>query len=99
MIAKGMEEKELLFYAASAEKGSEHPLGESIIKKAQETGLTIADSERFQAIPGHGIKAVIQGKVVLLAIKFIQNDGVDVASLIGEPGSHYRERPDVYKCG
>lgn len=85
MIAKGMEEKELLFYAASAEKGSEHPLGESIIKKAQETGLTIADPERFQAIPGHGIKAVIQGKVVLLGNqKFMQDEGVDLASLIAE---------------
>jgi len=85
IIGKGMEAKDLLFYAASAEKGSEHPLGESIIKKAQETGLTITDPEQFQTIPGHGIKAVIQGRKVLLGNqKFMQDEGIDLASLINE---------------
>jgi Cu+-exporting ATPase len=85
MIAKGMEAKDLLFYAASAEKGSEHPLGESIINKALDSGLTIAGPEQFQAIPGHGIKAVVQGKTVLLGNqKFIQDEGVDIALLITE---------------
>ncbi|MBI5075039.1 MAG: copper-translocating P-type ATPase [Nitrospirae bacterium] len=85
MIAKGMEEKDLLFYAASAEKGSEHPLGESIIKKAQETGLAIADPEQFQAVPGHGIKAVIRGRAVLLGnLKFMKDEGVDLTALTAE---------------
>jgi P-type Cu+ transporter len=85
LIAKGMEEKDLLYYAASAEKGSEHPLGESIIKKAQDSGLTITDPEQFQAVPGHGIKAVIQGRLVLLGNqKFMQDEGIDLASLIAE---------------
>ncbi len=85
LITRGLEENDLLFYAASAEKGSEHPLGESIIKKAQDMGLTIADPEQFQAIPGHGIKAVIKGRAVLLGNqKFLQDEGVDIASLIAE---------------
>ncbi len=85
VVPKGIDAKELLFYAASAEKGSEHPLGESIIKKALDRGLTIADPEQFQAIPGHGIRAVIQGRAVLLGNqKFMQNEGVELASLIAE---------------
>ncbi len=85
IVPNGIDAKDLLFFAASAEKGSEHPLGESIIKKAQDTGLTIADSEQFQAIPGHGIRAVIQEKKVLLGNqKFMQDEGVDLGNLIAE---------------
>jgi Cu+-exporting ATPase len=85
LIAKGMDEKDLLYYAASAEKGSEHPLGESIRRKAQDMGLTIEDPEQFQAIPGHGIRAVIRGRAVLLGNqKFMQDKGVDVTSLVAE---------------
>ncbi|MBI5632433.1 MAG: copper-translocating P-type ATPase [Nitrospirae bacterium] len=85
LIAKGMDEKDLLFYAASAEKGSEHPLGESIIKRAQDSGLTIADPDQFQAIPGHGIKAVIQGRAVLLGNrKFMQDEGIDISLIIAD---------------
>ncbi len=83
LITDDMDEKDLLFYAASAEKGSEHPLGESVVKRAKEAGLTIADPEHFQAIPGHGIKAVIQGKTVMLGNqKYMQDEGIDLASLI-----------------
>ncbi len=58
--------KEILTLAASAEKGSEHPLGEAIVNKAKEEGLTLFDSKNFQAIPGHGIEATINSKRVLL---------------------------------
>ena len=52
--------------AASAEKGSEHPLGEAIVKKAKEEGLTLADARDFQAIAGQGIEATIDSKRILL---------------------------------
>ncbi len=58
--------KEILTLAASAEKGSEHPLGEAIVNKAKEEDLTLLDSKDFQAIPGHGIEATIDSKRVLL---------------------------------
>jgi Cu+-exporting ATPase len=58
--------KEILTLAASAEKGSEHPLGEAIIKKAKETDLSLFNSKSFQAIPGHGIEATIDSKRILL---------------------------------
>jgi Cu+-exporting ATPase len=85
IIPLGIDAKDLLFYAASAEKNSEHPLGESIIKKSQETGISISDPEQFQAIPGHGIKARIDGKTVLLGNqKLMLDEGTDISALRGE---------------
>jgi len=59
-------EAEILRLAASAEKGSEHPLGEAIVRRAAEEGLVLEDPEAFEAIPGHGIRARIAGRAVLL---------------------------------
>jgi Cu+-exporting ATPase len=58
--------KEILTLAASAEKGSEHPLGEAIVKKAKEENLPLLDPRDFQAIEGHGIEATIDSRRVLL---------------------------------
>ena len=58
--------KEILFLAASAEKGSEHPLGEAILNKAKEENLALLDPKDFQAIAGHGIEALIDSKRILL---------------------------------
>lgn len=60
LVAGGLTKEELLQYAASAEKGSEHPLGEAIVSAAEEKGLTIYPIENFLAIPGHGIEGMIQ---------------------------------------
>lgn len=64
--AAGFTADELLALAAAAEKGSEHPLGEAIVRGAEERFLTLADATDFQAIPGHGISVVIAGRQVLL---------------------------------
>jgi Cu+-exporting ATPase len=56
----------LLQLAASGEKGSEHPLGEAIVRAAEEHGLPLFPAEQFEAIPGRGIQTVIQGSSVLL---------------------------------
>jgi len=57
--------KEILTLAASAEKGSEHPLGEAIVSKAKEEGLGLFESKDFQAIAGHGIEATIDSRRIL----------------------------------
>ncbi|MEE9567814.1 MAG: heavy metal translocating P-type ATPase, partial [Candidatus Binatia bacterium] len=59
VATNGYEDEEVLLLAASAEKGSEHPLGEAIVIKAKETQLELKASADFNAIPGHGIEAVI----------------------------------------
>jgi Cu+-exporting ATPase len=62
----GFDGTALLQIAASGEKGSEHPLGEAIVRSAEERGLELFPVEQFQAIPGRGIRALIQGRAILL---------------------------------
>ncbi len=57
---------EILRLAASAEHGSEHPLGEAIVKTALEKKLEISPASDFNAIPGHGVEASVEGKKLLL---------------------------------
>jgi P-type Cu+ transporter len=67
----------ILQLAASAERGSEHPLGEAIVRAAQERGVALAQPEQFQAIPGQGIAAVVDGQSVLLGtLKLMRERGV-----------------------
>lgn len=59
-----MSEEQLLALAASAEKGSEHPIGEAIVKAATEKDLALTKGEAFKAIPGHGLEVEIDGRNV-----------------------------------
>ncbi len=77
MPAEGYNEEKILGLAASAEKFSEHSLGEAILNKAKERKLAIDDSAHFQAFPGQGIEAEIGGKEVFLGnAKFMETKGV-----------------------
>jgi P-type Cu+ transporter len=66
ITAGDIDENYLLQLAASAEKGSEHPLGEAIVKGAEDRNLEFKRVEAFKAIPGHGIEVTIDGKQILL---------------------------------
>ncbi|MDA8241306.1 MAG: copper-translocating P-type ATPase [Nitrospiraceae bacterium] len=82
LVSRGYSDEEILFYAGSAEKGSEHPLGEAIIKKATEKNVAIKDPEDFEAVPGHGIRAIIDRKKILLGNrKFMEEEGIEVGGL------------------
>ena len=75
-------EEELLMMAASAERGSEHPLGESIVNAAKEKNLSLVDATEFNAIAGHGIEAKVNGKKVLLGnLKLMQEREVPMEDL------------------
>ncbi len=75
-------ENEILLYAASAERGSEHPLGEAIVNKAKEEKLGLKDPTDFKAVPGHGIRAVIDGRKLLLGNEdFMEDEGIDITGL------------------
>jgi Cu+-exporting ATPase len=69
IIVNNISEDEILTIAASAEKGSEHPLGEAIVKGAEEKGLELKEIEKFNALPGHGIEVKIENKDILLGNK------------------------------
>lgn len=66
ITTKGTDQTYLLQIAASAEKGSEHPLGKAIVKDAQDRDLVLKKVEKFKAIPGYGIEVSIEGNKVLL---------------------------------
>ncbi|HOJ10266.1 MAG TPA: heavy metal translocating P-type ATPase [Clostridiales bacterium] len=76
---------DLLQLAASSEISSEHPLGEAIVNMAKKEGLDFLNTDSFEAIPGHGIKAEIQGKLVLLGNNKLMDDrGIDFNVKIAE---------------
>jgi Cu+-exporting ATPase len=66
LSALGLDELGLLSLAASAEKASEHPLGEAVRRAAEERGAAILGASDFEAVPGQGIVAVIAGRRVYL---------------------------------
>lgn len=66
VVTKDMDEALALIYAASAEKGSEHPLGEAIVRAAEERGLRLRPLANFRSEAGHGIEAEIEGHHVLI---------------------------------
>jgi len=70
----GVNEDELLRLVASAERGSEHPLGEAIVKGATERGLLLSNAIDFKALAGHGIAAQIDGHNLLLGNTKLMRD-------------------------
>jgi Cu+-exporting ATPase len=68
--------------AASAERGSEHPLGEAIVRAAQEQGLSLSEPAGFEAITGHGVTAEVDGHQVLLGnLRLMQREKVALNGL------------------
>ena len=80
--AGGVSRERLLRIAASCEKGSEHPLGEAIVKKAEEENLDLLRVDRFEAIPGHGIEASVEGMDVLIGnMKLMDGRGIALGEM------------------
>ncbi|MFW9950173.1 MAG: heavy metal translocating P-type ATPase, partial [Candidatus Thorarchaeota archaeon] len=74
LLGEGYDDNEILFYAGSAEMGSEHPLGRAIIEEANQRALNLVSPSEFDAIPGKGIKTTIKQKVVLIGNEKIMDD-------------------------
>ncbi len=73
----------VLRLAAIAEKNSEHPLGDAIVRGAQDRGLSLAEPETFNSIPGHGIEAKVEGSAVLLGNrKLMKEHSVDFSAMM-----------------
>ncbi len=72
-------EEELLSIAASAEKSSEHPLGEAIVKSAKEKGIALKKIDRFTTIPGQGIEVTIDNmKVYMGNLKLMRDKNIEI---------------------
>jgi len=80
--AAGFDETELLRLAASLERGSQHPLGEAVVRAATERGLPLAEAKDFDAPIGRGVTGTVDGKRLLLgAPRMMAEQGVDIAAL------------------
>ncbi len=74
--------EELLRLAASAERGSEHPLGEAIVRSATEKGLGLSEPAGFEGIAGHGIAADVDGRHILIGnLRLMQRENVALNGL------------------
>ena len=75
----------VLRLTASLERGSEHPLGEAIVKGAQGRNVALAEAKEFAAIPGHGVGGRVDGRAVLLGnAKLMRDRGIAIEALIGD---------------
>ena len=82
-ISRGIGENELLRLAAIAESGSEHPLGQAIVRKARESGLPVSNPESFEAVSGHGLRATYAGHTILIGNrKLMHENGIEVGTRI-----------------
>lgn len=82
-ISRGIGENELLRLAAIAESGSEHPLGQAIVRKARESGLPVSNPESFEAVSGHGLRATYAGHTILIGNrKLMHENGIKVDARI-----------------
>jgi len=82
VASNGMDEKTMLRLAGSVEKSSEHPLAAAIVEGAEKRGLSLPDPSTFNAIPGHGIEATVEGRSLLLGnAKLMRDRKIPLGSL------------------
>ncbi len=85
VTADGFNEDEVLRLAASLERGSEHPLGEAIVKGAEARNLSLEKAAEFAAIAGQGVSGVLEGRTVLLGnARLMRDRGIDISGFTGE---------------
>jgi Cu+-exporting ATPase len=92
----GIEEDELLRLVASAERGSEHPLGEALVRAAQARNLKLSQAIGFHAIAGHGIEAVVDGHKVLIGSKKLIEERGMIWSLMDDQMRMYAKEGKTY---
>jgi Cu+-exporting ATPase len=77
-----LDKEDILRIASIAEKSSEHPLGTAILAKGQELYGSLEDPDSFTAIPGRGVRAVIQGQEVYVGTRKLMNEkGIDAKAI------------------
>lgn len=78
----GYTEKDVLRFAAVAEKGSEHPLAEAILDAVHRDGISVSEAESFEALPGRGVRCTFESKSILLGNrKLLQEERVPLEQL------------------
>lgn len=83
VVASGIAEEEFLSLIGAAEKQSEHPLAEAIVKGIQDRGILLKGVQSFEAIPGYGVKTVVDNKEILVGTRKLMNSyHVDILNIL-----------------
>jgi len=82
ILGEGFPEQEILSYAAAAEKNSEHPLADAILKRAREKGIEPLEPDNFRVIEGQGVEATVKGRQIILGnARFLENRRIEILDL------------------
>jgi P-type Cu+ transporter len=93
VVSFEIEERELLRLAASAEKNSEHPLAEAVVRKALDEGIEMEDAKEFDATPGKGVMAKVLGKEIITGNRMIFRDrGIELPEDVLSKASGFEEQ-------
>jgi Cu+-exporting ATPase len=85
VVTNGSDEATVLRLAASLERGSEHPLGEAIVKGAENREIQLVAAKEFAAVPGHGVAGRVDDRDVLLGnAKLMRDRGIAIDALLGD---------------
>jgi Cu+-exporting ATPase len=83
--AANVNERELLRFAASLERGSEHPLAAAIVSGAEERGIQVVNTQSFDSITGKGVKGQVEGHAIALGNRGLLDDlGIDIGELASQ---------------
>ncbi|MDP8971619.1 MAG: heavy metal translocating P-type ATPase [Actinomycetota bacterium] len=83
VVKDDVSDEELLRLVATAERGSEHPLGEAIVKGARNLGLSLSGAEEFEAVTGGGVRARVEGREILVGNRrFLVDSGISEDGLV-----------------
>jgi Cu+-exporting ATPase len=89
-LSKEYKESDLLFFAASLELGSEHPLGSAIVKGAELKGIPLQEPERFESVTGKGVRGQVKGLTITLG-------NSKLAATLEAASQHVEEQAKVYR--
>ncbi len=79
----GIDGRELLRLVAAVERGSEHPLGEAIVRHADEAGVDRTEASGFEATAGQGVRAAVDGATILAGTEgYLRSSGIDPSALL-----------------
>ena len=100
IAAPSSSQEEVLRLAASAERVSEHPLAEAMVKAASEKKLEVSPASDFRAMPGHGVEALVEGKKLLLGnLKLMKERGFSLNGLEEKANQLFEEGKTVMFLG
>lgn len=90
--ATGVQEAEVLRYAAAVERQSQHPLAEAVVRRAEEEGLELPDAGALESVTGRGVRATVDGQVVAVGnLRLWEDAGEAVPEGIGAAVARLRD--------